>query len=61
MNGRNMLKWDERLELDVYYVENVSFYMDLKIIFRTILKVIKSNNIALNSIPDLDIERNSKV
>ena len=61
VNGRNMLKWDERLELDVYYVENVSFYMDLKIIFRTILKVIKSNNIALNSIPDLDIERNSKV
>lgn len=61
VNGRNKLRWNERLELDVYYVENVSFYIDLNVVFKTILKVIKSDNILLNSIPDLDIERDSKV
>lgn len=41
VNGRNLLEWKKRFELDVYYVDNLSFLLDLKIIFLTILKVFK--------------------
>ncbi|MGE8359087.1 sugar transferase [Pseudomonas sp.] len=39
INGRNALGWPEKLELDVWYVENQSFRLDVKIIFLTIRKV----------------------
>ncbi|MDM1465218.1 sugar transferase [Myroides odoratimimus] len=47
VNGRNMLEWDKRLELDVYYAENISFFMDCKIVLSTIKKVIKSSDISV--------------
>jgi len=40
INGRNSISWKEKLELDVWYVENYSFILDLKIIFRTLRKVL---------------------
>lgn len=40
VNGRNSITWTEKFKLDVYYVENVSFLLDLKIIFLTIKQVI---------------------
>lgn len=40
VNGRNSVKWDDRLELDAYYVENLSLGMDIKIIFTTIKNVL---------------------
>lgn len=40
VNGRNNISWKKKLELDVWYVDNVSFWLDLKIIFLTIKKVI---------------------
>ncbi len=40
VSGRNNLLWDERLELDVKYVENMSFYIDMKILIRTFFKVL---------------------
>ena len=40
INGRNNTSWEKRLKLDVWYVENQSFLIDLKIFFITILKVI---------------------
>lgn len=43
--GRNSLNWDERIELDVYYVKNKSLLLDLKIIFLTFISVIKKENI----------------
>lgn len=43
--GRNSLSWDERIELDVYYVKNKSLLLDLKIIFLTFISVIKKENI----------------
>lgn len=50
VNGRNAISWQRKFELDVYYVENVSFWLDVKIIWLTILKVIKSEGInAANS------------
>ncbi|MDM1517662.1 sugar transferase [Myroides odoratimimus] len=39
INGRNAISWTKKFELDVYYVENISFMMDLKIFFLTIKKV----------------------
>lgn len=45
VNGRNSINWDKKLELDVWYIENQSFFLDLKIILLTILKVIKKEGI----------------
>lgn len=44
-HGRNNLTWDERLEMDVYYVENLSFAMDLKVFFRTIYNVLARKDV----------------
>jgi len=43
--GRNSISWKEKFEYDVYYVENLSFWLDLKIIFLTIIKVLKREGI----------------
>jgi sugar transferase EpsL len=45
INGRNSISWEEKFVLDVWYVDNQSFYLDCKIIILTILKVIKSEGI----------------
>jgi lipopolysaccharide/colanic/teichoic acid biosynthesis glycosyltransferase len=46
INGRNTLDWPERFEMDVWYVEHLSFLLDLKIIWRTIFKVVKSEGVS---------------
>lgn len=43
--GRNALVWDERIVLDVEYVEKQSFLLDIKILFQTLINVIKRDNI----------------
>lgn len=43
--GRNTLSWDERIEFDVKYVNRISFLLDLKIVIKTILSVIRKENI----------------
>ena len=45
VNGRNAISWDKKFEYDVWYVDNLSFVLDVKILFKTILKVIKSDGI----------------
>lgn len=45
VNGRNAISWDKKFEYDVYYVDNISFLLDVKIVFMTVLKVIKSDGI----------------
>jgi len=45
VNGRNTINWDERLELDVQYVERLSFLFDLKIIWLTIKNVVSRKDI----------------
>ncbi|MES9667340.1 sugar transferase [Bacillus cereus] len=45
INGRNSITWEEKFELDVWYVENRSFLLDLKIIVLTITKVFKTEGI----------------
>ncbi len=46
INGRNAITWEERLELDVWYVDNRSFMLDLKILWMTVLSVIKREGIS---------------
>ncbi|MBE7101566.1 sugar transferase [Bacillus cereus] len=45
VNGRNSISWDEKFKLDVWYVENQSFLLDLKILYLTFSKVLKSEGI----------------
>ena len=45
VNGRNAISWDKKFEYDVWYVDNMSFVLDLKILLKTIQKVIKSEGI----------------
>ncbi|WP_303905176.1 sugar transferase [Thiohalomonas denitrificans] len=65
INGRHLLGWDQRLQLDVWYVENWSMMLDLKILWRTAFKVItKEDSLAdptMAGLPDLDEERRSRL
>jgi undecaprenyl phosphate N,N'-diacetylbacillosamine 1-phosphate transferase len=45
VNGRNAISWDKKFELDVWYVDHCSFLVDVKILFKTLLKVIKKEGI----------------
>jgi len=46
INGRNSLSWDDRFKLDVWYVDNRSFWLDLKILFLTVKKVLIRDGIS---------------
>lgn len=46
VNGRNAISWDEKFALDVWYVENRTIWLDLKIIWLTIRKVVKREGIS---------------
>ena len=46
INGRNALSWEEKFKFDNEYVNNIGFFFDLKIVFLTIKKVIKKEDIS---------------
>ena len=46
INGRNSIDWDEKFTLDIWYVDNFSFWLDMKILFLTIKKVLKRKDIS---------------
>jgi lipopolysaccharide/colanic/teichoic acid biosynthesis glycosyltransferase len=45
INGRNAISWDEKFALDVWYIDNSSFWLDLKIVVKTFFVVINRRNI----------------
>jgi undecaprenyl phosphate N,N'-diacetylbacillosamine 1-phosphate transferase len=45
VNGRNAISWQKKFELDVYYVDHLSFVLDMQILFRTFIKVFKASDI----------------
>ena len=45
VNGRNSVSWSDKFKLDIFYVQNISFLLDIKIIFKTIVKVFASDGI----------------
>ena len=50
INGRNNISWEEKLEWDLKYIKNISFFSDLKIILRTIVKVFRKENITTSGL-----------
>lgn len=60
VNGRNLLSWEERFEFDVKYVENISFFLDLKIVFLTVIKVIKKEGISSKEAVTMEEFKGSK-
>lgn len=46
VNGRNALSWEDKFKLDVWYVDNASFLLDIKILWLTVMKVLKSEGIS---------------
>jgi len=60
VNGRNLLEWSERLNLDVDYVQSISLSQDVRIILLTVKKVVQRKDIAVGNqhvIKSLDVER----
>ncbi|MFN4084415.1 MAG: sugar transferase [Spirosomataceae bacterium] len=49
VNGRNQISWKEKFDLDLYYVDHLSFTLDIKILILTIKKVIKQEGVNQNS------------
>lgn len=49
VNGRNAISWEKKFELDVWYVDNQNFILDLKILWYTLIKVIKSDGVSSES------------
>lgn len=46
VNGRNAITWEEKFAFDIWYVDHYSFFVDIKIIFKTFLKVLKREGIS---------------
>ncbi len=46
INGRNNLSWQEKFELDIWYVENHSFWLDIRILFKTVAKVLQRDGVS---------------
>lgn len=67
VNGRNSLSWEEKFKLDVWYVDNLSLGLDFKILFMTLIKVIKGEGInsdVSNTVVPFDIylkQKNSRL
>lgn len=64
VHGRNNLPWDERLALDVWYVQNQSFLLDLKILLHTLLQILRARDVQVVpnlTLRDLDEERRERI
>jgi undecaprenyl phosphate N,N'-diacetylbacillosamine 1-phosphate transferase len=60
VNGRNAISWEQKFKYDVWYVEHLSFWLDLKILFLTVLKVFKAEGINSASSVTMEKFRGSK-
>lgn len=54
VKGRNNLVWEKRFALDVHYVENLNFYLDVKILYWTILKLLSKSEVSIDQDEFLD-------
>lgn len=60
VNGRNTISWAEKFDYDIYYVQNQSFLLDMKIIVLTILKVFKAEGINAEGMATVDKFKGNK-
>ena len=54
INGRNSLSWDEKFKLDLWYVDNQSFYFDIKILFLTVKKIFMREGISAEGVATMN-------
>lgn len=50
VNGRNLITWEEKFKLDVWYIDNYSFWLDIKILFLTLKKAIKAEGVEIDGV-----------
>ena len=54
INGRNAISWEQKFKFDVWYVDNHTFWLDLKIIFFTVVKVLKREGISQKGVATME-------
>ena len=54
VNGRNAISWEEKFELDLWYVEHISFWLDVKIVFMTVMKVLHREGISAEGVATME-------
>jgi len=59
VNGRNAISWEKKFKLDIWYVDNQSFWLDLKILFLTVKRVILRDGVSQNGYVTMDKFRGS--
>lgn len=60
VNGRNAISWEDKFRLDVWYVDNRSFWLDLKIIYLTVKKVLVRDGISADDHATMPVFKGSK-
>jgi undecaprenyl phosphate N,N'-diacetylbacillosamine 1-phosphate transferase len=60
VNGRNAIGWDRKFELDVWYAENVSFILDVRIVLKTIVKVLQRKGISASVLINMEPFKGNK-
>ena len=60
VNGRNAISWEQKFEYDVWYVEHQSFWLDMKILWLTFLKVVKRSDISSDTAVTMEKFEGSK-
>jgi lipopolysaccharide/colanic/teichoic acid biosynthesis glycosyltransferase len=55
VNGRNAISWKQKFEFDVWYVDNISLSLDVKILVRTIIKVFKREGISSDTSSTMEV------
>jgi undecaprenyl phosphate N,N'-diacetylbacillosamine 1-phosphate transferase len=61
VNGRNAISWEQKFKYDVWYVDHLSFLLDVKILFKTIKKVFIREGISQNGHVTMDAFKGSKI
>lgn len=65
VNGRNAISWDQKFELDVWYVDHISLLLDLRIMIKTLQKIINTNEISAEGHATMprfdDLQRNKTI
>ena len=60
VNGRNAISWEQKFDYDVWYVDHQSFWLDMKILWMTFLKVVKRSDISLDTAATMEKFAGSK-
>lgn len=61
VNGRNAISWEDKFKFDVWYVDNISFILDIKIIFRTFINVVKRSDISSDTSATMEAFKGTKL